>query len=112
MHRCILFVDEHHHLLASLLGGSHDDVLEASAISVLRYRMDAIFLLFNDKEIIQDRTEIFQAVINDEISGAISQACSEIIDGKWHENSIKKAIFATDSYFGESWSMTITPLKR
>ena len=22
------------------------------------------------------------------------------------------AIFATDSYFGESWSMTITPLKR
>nr|WP_297268607.1 hypothetical protein [uncultured Prevotella sp.] len=37
MHRCILFVDEHHHLLAS---------------------------------------------INDEISGAISQACSEIIDGK------------------------------
>lgn len=67
MHRCILFVDEHHHLLAS---------------------------------------------INDEISGAISQACSEIIDGKWHENSIKKAIFATDSYFGEFWSMTITPLKR
>ncbi len=41
MHRCIIFVDEHHHLLAS---------------------------------------------INDEISGAISQACSEIIDGKWHEN--------------------------
>lgn len=30
MHRCIIFVDEHHHLLASLLGGSHDDVLEAS----------------------------------------------------------------------------------
>ena len=25
-------------------------------------------------------------VINDEISGAISQACREIIDGKWHEN--------------------------
>ena len=25
-------------------------------------------------------------VINDEISGAIGQACREIIDGKWHEN--------------------------
>ena len=25
-------------------------------------------------------------VINDEIAGAISQACREIIDGKWHEN--------------------------
>lgn len=25
-------------------------------------------------------------VINDEISGAISEACREIIDGKWHEN--------------------------
>ena len=25
-------------------------------------------------------------VINDEISGAISQACREIIEGKWHEN--------------------------
>ena len=25
-------------------------------------------------------------VINDEISGAISQACREIIDGKWHDN--------------------------
>ena len=25
-------------------------------------------------------------VINDEISGAMSQACREIIDGKWHEN--------------------------
>lgn len=30
--------------------------------------------------------EIYEAHINDEISGAISQACSEIIDGKWHEN--------------------------
>ena len=26
-------------------------------------------------------------VINDEIAGAISQACREIIDGKWHDNS-------------------------
>ena len=26
-------------------------------------------------------------VINDEISGAISQACREIIEGTWHENS-------------------------
>ena len=25
-------------------------------------------------------------VINDEISGAIAQACREIIEGKWHEN--------------------------
>ena len=25
-------------------------------------------------------------VINDEIAGAISQACRELIDGKWHEN--------------------------
>ena len=25
-------------------------------------------------------------VINDEISGAISQACRELIDGKWHDN--------------------------
>ena len=25
-------------------------------------------------------------VINDEITAAISQACREIIDGKWHEN--------------------------
>ena len=25
-------------------------------------------------------------VINDEISGAISEACREIIDGQWHEN--------------------------
>ena len=25
-------------------------------------------------------------VINDEIAGAISQACREIIDGKWHDN--------------------------
>ena len=25
-------------------------------------------------------------VINDEISGAIAQACRELIDGKWHEN--------------------------
>ena len=25
-------------------------------------------------------------VINDEISGAISQTCREIIEGKWHEN--------------------------
>ncbi len=25
-------------------------------------------------------------VINDEIAGAMSEACREIIDGKWHEN--------------------------
>lgn len=25
-------------------------------------------------------------VINDEIAGAISQACRELIDGQWHEN--------------------------
>ena len=25
-------------------------------------------------------------VINDEISGAIAQACRELIDGKWHDN--------------------------
>ena len=25
-------------------------------------------------------------VINDEIAGALSEACREIIDGKWHEN--------------------------
>ena len=25
-------------------------------------------------------------VINDEIAGAMSEACHEIIDGKWHEN--------------------------
>ena len=25
-------------------------------------------------------------VINDEISGAMAEACREIIDGKWHEN--------------------------
>lgn len=25
-------------------------------------------------------------VINDEITGAMSEACREIIDGKWHEN--------------------------
>ena len=26
------------------------------------------------------------SVINDEIAGAMSEACREIIDGKWHEN--------------------------
>ena len=35
-------------------------------------------------------------VINDEIAGAMSEACREIIDGKWHEN------FPIDMIHGET----------
>ena len=41
-------------------------------------------------------------VINDEISGAISQACQEIIDGKFHED------FPIDPYrYDARWSRNI-----
>ena len=32
------------------------------------------------------QTNHSHGVINDEIAGAMSEACREIIDGKWHEN--------------------------
>ena len=50
-------------------------------------RDDPDFIIANAYvKLVAAQTNHSLGVINDEIAGAMSEACREIIDGKWHEN--------------------------